>query len=76
MTCPKCNSSSIYVTETAHGEDNQIFRHRRCSDCGAGFRTVETLIKTHDFCANEAYTKAILNKSKFLKSIYEERNNK
>ena len=75
MTCPKCNSASVYVTETAHGEDNQIFRHRCCSDCGTGFRTVENIIKSYDFCANEAYSKAILNKSKLLKSIHEERNN-
>ena len=74
MTCPKCNSTSVYVTDTAHGENNQIYRNRRCSDCDTRFRTVETLIAPSDIYANQAYSKAILNRSKLLKSIHKERN--
>lgn len=43
MNCPKCNSASIYVVNTNPSEDGSIYRGKKCTDCGAIFRTVEVL---------------------------------
>jgi transcriptional regulator NrdR family protein len=71
MTCPKCNSASVYVTETAQGIGNRIYRHRQCKECDTHFRTVEKVIESTDEYGNKLYLEAILNKSKLLTALYE-----
>ena len=71
MTCPKCNSVSVYVTETAHGTANRVYRHRKCRDCNTQFRTVEKIIESTDEYGNKLYLEAIQNKSKLLTALYE-----
>lgn len=73
MICPKCKSTSVYVTETAHGLNNEIYRRRWCRDCDTKFRTVETIIDQTDHQSNKEYVNAIRNKSTLLKTYYTER---
>ncbi len=76
MTCPKCNSQSVYVTETAHGTANRVYRNRKCSECGTRFRTVEKLIEASDEYGNKLYLEAIRNKSKLITALYERKETK
>ena len=71
MICPKCKSSSVFIKETAQGANNEVYRRRWCSECDTKFRTVETIIEARDETANKAYSAAIVNRSAFLKSLYE-----
>ena len=49
MKCPKCNSESVFVTDTLPTPDgNAIYRRRRCSDCNFRFNSIEV--------TEEAYT--------------------
>lgn len=76
MICPKCKSTSVYVTETAHGVGNRVYRHRKCKECDTRFRTVEKVIEATDEYGNKLYLEAILNKSKLLTALYERRETK
>ena len=52
MTCPECGSNNVYVNDTLPGEDNHIYRRRKCRNCGYGFRSMETIIEKngpHDY---------------------------
>lgn len=42
MTCPNCGGERVSVTDTIPGFRTEVFRRRRCTDCGFVFRTVET----------------------------------
>lgn len=44
MYCPNCNSSRTRVVDTLPGVANNIFRRRKCSDCGTLFRSVELVL--------------------------------
>lgn len=76
MTCPKCKSTSVYITETAHGTANRVYRNRRCKDCDTRFRTVEKVIEATDEYGNKLYLEAIRNKSKLLTALYERKGTK
>lgn len=43
MLCPNCKSPKVRVVDTLPLGDTEIFRRRRCSDCGHRFRSVETM---------------------------------
>ena len=40
MICTKCGGK-IRVVDTYHSNNNEIYRRRKCDDCGRGFYTVE-----------------------------------
>ena len=44
MICPNCNSERTGVTDTLPGNDGNIYRRRKCRDCGQPFRSVELVI--------------------------------
>lgn len=44
MHCPTCKSENIKVIDTLPGCNNNIFRRRRCVNCGSRFRTAEIII--------------------------------
>ena len=48
MNCPYCKSNQIRVIDTMCGCD-EIYRRRKCYDCGKTFRTIEM----HDDGTNE-----------------------
>lgn len=42
MICPKCKSESIRVVDNVKNPNmNEIYRMRKCKDCGHVFYTVE-----------------------------------
>jgi transcriptional regulator NrdR family protein len=42
MICPKCGSDKAGVTDTVKNPDaNEIYRKRKCRDCGKAFHTIE-----------------------------------
>ena len=43
MFCPKCKSESIKVVDTMPGANNDIYRRRRCLNCGESFRSIEKI---------------------------------
>lgn len=43
MKCPKCGSDKIGVNDTIPGGKRTIYRHRKCKNCGTGFRTMEVV---------------------------------
>lgn len=45
MICPSCNSSNIEVGDTLHGE-REIYRTRKCKDCGFKFYTTESVVSS------------------------------
>lgn len=68
MICPKCKSSNIGVTDTMPLGDAEIFRRRKCRDCGYGFRTMEMLDDgSVDF--KRKYNEAVLTKSDLFRSV-------
>lgn len=40
-TCADCGSKRILVTDSREADNGSIRRHRRCSECGYEFTTVE-----------------------------------
>jgi hypothetical protein len=57
MKCPECGSENIGVNNTMPDDETRIFRRRKCHDCGAGFRTVES-IDDGSFQFNIGYSEA------------------
>ena len=51
MLCPKCEKEKLAVIDTVKNQDdNEIYRRRRCKNCGHEVFTVEkTTTSTFDF---------------------------
>jgi hypothetical protein len=52
MHCPNCNSTRIRVVDTLPGVANNVFRRRKCVDCGAVFKSVEIMLDNTDESRN------------------------
>ena len=48
MNCPKCGSNNLKVIDTISDLDDEIYRCRRCLDCGNKFHTVEFEVESND----------------------------
>lgn len=65
MLCPKCDSERVYVKDTMNAPDRKVYRRRKCSGCGASFRTVEVIDDgTEEF--RQKYLEAIETKSPLI----------
>lgn len=65
MICPKCDNDTVYVKDTLNAPDRKIYRRRKCSNCGATFRTVEVIDDgSEEF--RKKYVEAIETKSPLL----------
>lgn len=43
MRCPYCSSYDNYVSKTEQMYSGNVRRHRKCSECGRYFTTVESI---------------------------------
>ena len=42
MLCPECNSDNVGVIDVVKNkQQNEIYRQRKCRDCGYKFHTIE-----------------------------------
>ena len=57
MKCPKCGSNNLKVIDTISDLDDEVYRCRRCVDCGGKFHTVEFEVETND-SVKEAFRQA------------------
>jgi transcriptional regulator NrdR family protein len=49
MNCPKCNCSSCTTIDTVQNRtDNEVYRKRKCRDCGHIFYTSEFEVEYSD----------------------------
>jgi transcriptional regulator NrdR family protein len=57
MTCPKCNGK-IKVIDSAHNtDDNEMYRRRKCLECGHTFYTTEFEVAGDDNKFRNAWLK-------------------
>lgn len=42
MLCPKCGGKSGVIDTVKNPVDNEIYRQRKCTDCGRVFYSIET----------------------------------
>ena len=62
MHCPKCKGDTA-VTNTLHNDDlNEVYRRRKCKDCGYSFYTVEEEKEV------KGAFRIILSKARFLRA--------
>ena len=52
MNCPKCNGK-VLVVDTVNLPSNEIYRKRKCSECGYSFYTAEFEVEYDQGFANE-----------------------
>lgn len=45
MTCPNCKGPSKVVDNTYIPSDNELYRKRKCCDCGFIFYTIEFIVE-------------------------------
>ena len=48
MNCPKCGSNNLKVIDTISDLDDEVYRCRRCIDCGNKIYTVEFEVESND----------------------------
>lgn len=48
MTCPKCKGKVVSIDSSINNTDNEVYRKKKCRDCGETFYTVEFEVIEND----------------------------
>lgn len=71
MKCPNCGSSQIFVVNSrSTKEETQIWRRRKCEDCGERFTTHETIDLTHLVVIKKSGKRERFSRAKLYSGIF------
>lgn len=71
MKCPNCGSSQIFVVNSrSTKEETQIWRRRKCADCGERFTTHETIDLSHLVVVKKSGKRERYSRAKLYSGIF------
>lgn len=71
MKCPNCGSSQIFVVNSrSTREETQIWRRRKCEDCGERFTTHETIDLSHLVVIKKSGKRERFSRAKLYSGIF------
>lgn len=71
MKCPNCGSSQTFVVNSrSTKEETQIWRRRKCEDCGERFTTHETIDLSHLVVIKKSGKRERFSRAKLYSGIF------